>query len=113
MPAKGKVNIMWQIVFVLFIPIADIWAFYRIKKLQKSIIYLVLPSIGLLGLIMVPVMFMAVEAENNPEKREEISEDIMANVIIIIIASIGSVALQIWAIYLIFKWSEEWNKQFT
>ena len=50
MPAKNKVNIMWQIVFVLFIPIADIWAFYRIKKLQKSIIYLVLPSIGLLGL---------------------------------------------------------------
>jgi len=35
MPAKGSVSILWQIIFVVFIPFLDLWAFYRIKKLRK------------------------------------------------------------------------------
>ena len=97
---------------MLFVPIADIWAFYRIKKLQKSIVYLVLPAIGLLGLMIVPIMLLVEEAENNPEKMEELPEELGASIAVIVISTIGSIGIQIWAIYLIYKWSEEWNKQF-
>lgn len=51
MPATGRVNVGWQIVFT-FLPIPDLWAFYRIKKLQKYVLYVVLPSI-VLSIIMV------------------------------------------------------------
>jgi hypothetical protein len=44
MPANHKVSVGWQIVFT-FIPIVNFWAFYRIRKLRKYVLYVVAPSI--------------------------------------------------------------------
>jgi len=124
MPASGKVSMLWQIIFVLFVPIAGIWAFYRIKKLQKMILYTVLPSIGLIAMIVIPIFLMVDAFSNNPEmiggndNGEDWVEDgfeydgDITVIAITIIASIGCVALEIWAIYLIVTWTEQWNKQF-
>jgi hypothetical protein len=46
MPANHKVSVAWQIVFT-FIPILDLWAFYRIRKLQKYVLWVILPMIAL------------------------------------------------------------------
>jgi hypothetical protein len=45
MPADHKITVAWQIV-ALFIPIANFWAFYRIRKLRKYLVYVVIPSIA-------------------------------------------------------------------
>jgi hypothetical protein len=46
MPANHKISVGWQIVFT-FIPIVNFWAFYRIKKLRKYLLYVVAPVIAL------------------------------------------------------------------
>jgi len=115
MPAKGPVSILWQIVFALFIPIADIWAFYRIKKLRKAILYITLPSLGLMVLVLIPMASIMIEAGDNPEKIEQMSEDLTSDsglTVMSIVVSIGSIGILIWTIYLIATWSEQWNKQF-
>jgi hypothetical protein len=38
MPANHRVSVVWQIVFA-FIPIVDLWAFYRIRKLRKYLLF--------------------------------------------------------------------------
>src|SRR5690349_7599704 len=44
MPATGKVSVAWQIVFT-FLPVVNFWAFYRIKKLRRYVLYIILPGI--------------------------------------------------------------------
>ena len=116
MPAEGRVSIIWQIIFVLFIPIADIWAFYRIKKLQKAILYLFIPAITLMAVMFVPIIMIAVEGvENNLQDDEQWEKEFESNplmLVAIIGSSIGYTGLAILSIYLIYKWSEEWNKRF-
>ena len=116
MPAEGRVSIIWQIIFVLFIPIADIWAFYRIKKLQKAILYLFIPAIALMAVMFVPIIMIAVEGvENNLQDDEQWEKEFESNplmLVAIIGSSIGYTGLAILSIYLIYKWSEEWNKRF-
>ncbi len=46
MPANHKVSVGWQIVFT-FITGLNFWAFYRIRKLRKYVLYIVVPSIAL------------------------------------------------------------------
>lgn len=43
MPATGKVSVGWQIVFAL-IPFLDLWAFYRIRKLRKYLLFTAVPT---------------------------------------------------------------------
>ena len=116
MPTEGKVSLIWQIIMVLFIPIAGIWAFYRIKKLQKGILYLAVPETVLVILLIV-FMLSAMSDDGELFSFEDVDEsnlDIeVTSIAISIIATIGGTGLSILAIYLIFKWSEEWNKQFT
>jgi hypothetical protein len=115
MPSEGKVSLIWQIIMVLFIPIAGIWAFYRIKKLQKGILYLAIPE-SVLVVLLIVFMLGAMSDEGDLFSFEDVDEsnsDIEAiSIAISIIATIGGTGLSILAIYLIFKWSEEWNKQF-
>jgi len=47
MPANHKVSVAWQIVFT-FITGLNFWAFYRIRKLRKYLLYVILPSIVVL-----------------------------------------------------------------
>ena len=46
MPANQKVSVGWQIV-ASFIPIVNLWAFYRIRKLRKYLLYVIVPVITL------------------------------------------------------------------
>lgn len=87
--ATKPVSIFWQLIFAVFLPVLDIWVFLRIKKLRKMILYTVLPPIVLLLLI---ISFIGSTGE------------ILANVVIL--------AFTILYIYLIYKWSVQWNKQF-
>ena len=116
MPVKGPVSILWQIVFAVFIPIADIWAFYRIKKLRKTILYIIFPSLGLMVMVLVPMASIMVEAGDDPEKIDQMPEDLALDAglsVMSIVASIGSIGILIWTIYLIATWSEQWNKKFV
>ena len=114
MPAQGKVSIVWQIIFVLFVPIAGMWAFYRIKKLQKMILYLVLPSLVLTVLPALLLIPFAYDFEDDLPNVDDISETFGLQIILLyVIIVVGSIGLTAFGIYLIFRWSEEWNSQFT
>ena len=114
MPAEGKVSMLWQIIFVVCIPIAGIWAFYRIKKLQKMLLYLVVPEIILVGLVLGVIFWAAIDGSEGltdfDEPGYEYEDPLVAGVTIT--ASIVGFGITVLAIYLIYKWTEEWNKQF-
>ena len=113
MPAQGKVSIVWQIIFVLFVPIVGIWAFYRIKKLQKMILYIVLPSLALTVLPTLLLIPFIDDFEDDPPNFDGVSETFGLQIILLyVIIMVGSIGLTAFAIYLIFRWSEEWNSQF-
>ena len=111
MPAKGKVSIPWQIVFTLISPL-NIWAFYRIKKLTKSAIYIFVPSLAIQIPIIMETMRIVFNPTLFPEPDEYGNISLMDPILygISVAASLGFTAL---AICLIIKWSEEWNRQFT
>lgn len=44
MRANEKVSVAWQIVFTIF-PVVSFWAFYRIRRLRKYLLYVIIPSI--------------------------------------------------------------------
>jgi hypothetical protein len=107
MPAKGPVRIVWQIVFI-FIPFVNLWAFYRIKKLRKFLLMVFIPE-GVISLaIILPLVVENVQQalEGNPMT----SNESIAATIVLYIVEIGFTIL---AIYLIYKWSKEWNTQFS
>jgi len=108
MPAEGKVSLAWQIVMVILIPIAGIWAFYRIKRLQKAFLYLILPQIAITVLVFVAV-FAAIpynESMDALQPFEESDKELEPMGFAVTIASsiigLGITAL---SIYLIIKWS--------
>ena len=112
MPAKGPVSVLWQIIFVVFIPFLDLWAFYRIKKLKKYLLYVYVPQIIIGGIIAGLILSMAFEG-NGLEKLENFSEDLENNDLALIISNIlMGLGFTIFSIYLIATWSERWNKHF-
>ena len=113
MPAENKVSILWQIIFVLFVPVVGIWAFYRIKKLQKFILFVVLPSITLMSFLLMPIAFLTLDGQNNLESEYDVIQNFEEYGFLVLGISVGSMALTAWEIYLILKWSEDWNKQFV
>ncbi|MCH9657641.1 hypothetical protein K0U27_02915 [archaeon] len=113
---QKPVSILWQIFFAVFVPIADIWAFYRIKKLRKAILYIALPSLAFVLAFIIPITSMAIDANGDPEKMEQISDELTSGIgfgIMSIVIPIGSTGILIWTIYLVATWSEQWNKQFV
>ena len=116
MPAKGKVSHAWQIIMVLLIPIAGIWAFYRIKRLQKAFLYIMLPQIIMVVIVLVAVIMM-IPGEDAMDSLETFGDDESAFDPIVFglttLSSIIGLGITALAIYLIIKWTEEWNKQFS
>ena len=53
MPAKIKVSLGWQIVF-MFIPIVNFWAFYRIQKLRRFVAFVGIPALIIEILLVMP-----------------------------------------------------------
>ena len=115
MPAEGKVSLAWQIIMVLLIPIAGIWAFYRIKRLQKAFLYIMLPEIIMVGIVIAAVI-MVIPGEDAMDSLETFADDESAFEPILFglstLATVVGLGITALAIYLIIKWTEEWNKQF-
>lgn len=113
MPAKGPVSILWQILFVVFVPILDLWAFYRIKKLRRYLLYVYLPQL-IIGGIIAGFILGAVFEENNLDRLESFSKDLQGNDLILAVSNIAlGLGFTVFSIYLIVTWSEKWNKQFS
>lgn len=101
MPAKGKVSIIWQLIFALFVTGLSLWVFYRIKKLRKITLYTLLPSVTLIILI---IIFVGEPHLNNGD---------FSNVLLVeILVSAVSLPFTILYMYFIYTWSVAWNKQF-
>jgi len=95
MPAQGQVK-LWHQIVLLFIPFAAIWAFYRIEKLTKALLYISLPSFAVQG-VMAIIMTSLIDT---------------IDPVVSILLSLVTLPLTVWAIYLIVRWTREWNAKF-
>ena len=104
MVKQKPVNVNWQTVFV-FIPIADLWAFYRVQKLRMALL------IFLVGFTAaaIAIQFAIFGTEAFLEK----DTDVIYSNTAFIGSSIGlTIAQYALAVYLVRRWSKEWNKKF-
>ena len=127
MSAKGRVSIGWQIVFAIISPV-NLWAFYRIKKLRLFALYVIVPSIIVSSIVVIGVFYEM----NNPQKGFDddgnrypeptlpphmtpIEPQVgkFNTVTYMILNIITSIGLTVFSVYLIIKWSREWNEQFS
>jgi len=110
MPAKGKVSLPVQTLFCI-IPILDMYAAYHIKKLRKYLVIMIF-------VIAVPVTIASsVFLPTDDESLEKGFTNLLIyyygvddnQFIFSIGVQIGSV---LFAIFLIRRWSHQWNLQF-
>ena len=125
MPAKGKVSVGWQIVFAIISPV-NLWAFYRIRKLRLHVLYVIVPSVIVSSIVVAGGLYEM----NNTQKgfdddgnrypeptlppymtpiEPQVGKDNGTYMILNIITSVG---LTILSVYLVVKWSRQWNEQF-
>jgi uncharacterized membrane protein YraQ (UPF0718 family) len=113
MPANHKVSIGWQIVFT-FLPIVNIWAFYRIRRLRKWLLYIVLPSALLIASLLAYVFDLTFkEILANPDASTEAFaqiDELLGPVSIV--ANLISLGLFAYEIYLIVIWSQQHNQKY-
>jgi len=112
MPAKGSVSLIWQIIFT-FIPILDLWAFYRIKKLRRYFLYVIIPELAI-GLVLVAMILgnMDFSRFEDPDFDPFMENDDPSILAMNIASPIIEVGFQILSIYLVYTWSKEWNQKF-
>ena len=127
MPAKGKVSVGWQVVFAIISPV-NLWAFYRIRKLRLFALYVIVPSIIVSSIVVVGVFSemsntqKGFDDEGNryPEPtlpphmtpiEPQVGKFNTGSYMILNIAA--SIGLTILSVYLITKWSRQWNNQFA
>ena len=116
MPANHKVSVAWQIVFT-FLPILNLWAFYRIRKLRKYGLYVVVPSL-ILSIALISYYFNAVPnitpwADSNPLYNSSPTYDfVVLDPLVYLITQVIGWGLQGFAIYLVIIWSRKHNKQY-
>jgi len=99
------VSLTRQTIYAI-IPILDIYASYRVKRLRKYLLITILVGIGI---------GIANYAAFPPMSASEISEAFApemfsdTNIVASVAEIIGQLLLQI---YLVRRWSKEWNKKF-
>ena len=109
MPAKEKVSLKIQTIFCI-IPILDMYAAYRIKKLRKYLLIMIL-------LVAVPVTIISSVIFPSEEDLMEGFVNVATyyygvdqnEFIFSVVVQIGSILI---AIFLIRRWSHQWNFQF-
>ncbi|HEV8387047.1 MAG TPA: hypothetical protein VGQ03_05440 [Nitrososphaera sp.] len=109
MPANHKVSVGWQIV-ATFVIIANFWAFYRIRKLRKYVVYIVVPEVILATAYGAYVAFSIL---SEPDFMREARVDrafYYYGPHYIALNAIGW-ALQGFAVYLVIIWSREHNRK--
>jgi len=106
MVKKEPVSIIWQSIFMI-IPILDLYAAYRVEKLRKYLLFIIIFVI--IGVIVSLILF--------PDETEFLDSEIM----FFEKDFIGSAGFE-WgtelvaigiSIVLIRKWSKKWNEQFS
>ena len=111
MIARGKVSVVWQIIFS-FIPGILIWSFYRIKKLRLFLVMMAVPAhviIYILILVTVgPEFFM--ECLFAPFSI--IQDDLCMNEIWFVPNFAVNMIYYAFRTFFIIKWSREWNRKF-
>jgi hypothetical protein len=116
MPADHKVSVAWQIV-ALFVPIANFWAFYRIRKLRKYLVYVYLPSI-VISVALAAYYYSTVGYEKPGDGGLGFGEStspydfVLFDPTVFVISGVVSWGLFGLSIYLIVKWSGEHNRRF-
>ena len=111
MPAKGPVSIIWQIIFT-FIPILDLWAFYRIKKLRRFFLYVIVPGIAIMLGFLVLILGNTDFSNFDDPTFDPFLQDDPTMIAMNIASPIIEVGFQILSIYLVYTWSKEWNQKF-
>jgi len=104
------VSLMRQTIYAI-IPILDIYASYRVKRLRKYLLIMIL--VGIPVIIADSVLFPTPDMDETFEDME-ISDMFFYgydtnHFVAFIVEEIGLVLL---AIYLVRRWSKEWNKKF-
>ena len=127
MPANGKVSVGWQIVFT-FLPIVNLWAFYRIRRLTKYFLYVIVPSIALsviLSYYSLAGLWVVDSTDsialdqfaNTDEKEPRFTSRDQVWVMppysaILTVSNVIGWGLQAFAIYLVIIWSRQHNRHF-
>lgn len=108
MPAKDSVSILWQIIFT-FIPILDLYAFYRINKLRKYFLYVIISLIA----IMIIMITVFVSEELRTDFRFEDDFTSQNEMYLSLLGAPIEIGFHILAIYFVYTWSKRWNEQYT
>jgi formate hydrogenlyase subunit 3/multisubunit Na+/H+ antiporter MnhD subunit len=112
MPADHKVSVAWQIV-ATFIPIANFWAFYRIRKLRKYLLYAYVPALVISTAVAVYFYYTLGELGDNGSTFDGPTYRPFALDPVLYIFNIAtSVAFQGLAVYLAIRWSREYNRRY-
>lgn len=104
MPANHKVSVSWQILFT-FITGLNFWAFYRIRKLQKYLLFVFAPSIAASMVLFAMIYDRLHLGPGDPY-------DFVALGPVEQIFPLVSLGFQALAIYLVIIWSREHNRMF-
>ncbi|WP_415280901.1 hypothetical protein [Candidatus Nitrososphaera sp. FF02] len=123
MPANHKVSVGWQIVFT-FITGLNFWAFYRIRKLRKYLLYVIVPELILtvayfafLSTTSVDdLLFQSsntrLDIETSSELESEIEREFETLTTAYVIVTVIGLAFQGLTIYLVIIWSRAHNRAF-
>lgn len=123
MPANHKVSVGWQIVFT-FITGLNFWAFYRIRKLRKYVLCVMVPELAItiaffafLSTISADDTFFGstnirpgLAAPGDPQSEFDKEFLVLTNAYFATV--ILGLGLQGFAIYLVVIWSREHNRTF-
>ncbi len=99
MVKQKSVTVAWQVVFT-FIPIADLWAFYRIQKLRLYLLIIYGGNI-ITGIIIGIIFGFTYQLMEMPDDFSYYIPSIVT-----------AIAFQLLAIYFVVKWSRNWNAKF-
>lgn len=116
MPATRKVSVGWQVVFT-FIPIVNIWAFYRIRKLTKYFLYVIMPSIAA-SIIVVGYLSSSSGSLGTSFAYPGYYDIWMVFVdpasigFVTIVSNLINAAFQAFSVYLVIVWSRKHNRSF-
>lgn len=127
MPADHKVSVAWQIV-ATFIIVANFWAFYRIRKLRRYLLYVIIPSIAFSIVIFGYAYSDAFQKAFDQNYTSLCDEPILnrpwdsvnsvgrynceTQYYAYIVGNVMNLAFQGFAIYLIIRWSRQHNRPY-
>jgi len=106
------VNLNWQTFFVIldfFLIPTVIYAFLRIQKFRRYLLLVFIPEIAIAFTFVLPT---SINMECEPEWYW-IIYDSCVSLEVQVIGNLIYGGFTVFAIYLVRKWSKEWNKQFS